>query len=167
MGRIAGCLGQSLDEPSIAVQGDGSQIITYAPDSFSDPVEVYVGDPASPGQRGRNRTLFGRGHGGVANVNWIGPGGRWQFDMETAGRLVYSVLVDWTGPAISQYVTFGGGAAGTEHEIDGRNAPVGPATSTGASWFESSTNIFGVDVPNLALVGGGGLLLFAALRKRG
>ena len=42
-----------------------------------------------------------------------------------------------------------------------------PPPVPGASWFEQSTDIFGVQIPNLALVAGGGLLALAVIRKRG
>ena len=160
-----GYLGQG-SEPTIAVQGDGSQIITYAPDHFPDPIRVYVGEPSSPGAPARNRTLFGEGRGGVDNVNWISPGGRWQFDMETQGRLVLSVLVDWTGSAISQTVFYRQEVRPAPSIPGGTPGPTRAGEVPGGSWFDSSTNIFGADIPNMGLLAGGGLLLLLVLRRR-
>lgn len=155
MGRITRCLGQSLSEPSIVVQGDGSQIITYAPDSFPDPIQVFVrADGGTP-------TLFGEGHGGVANVNWLQQGHKYLFEMMVQGVRVLAVEVDWTGPALRQTTTLQTSAApGGSSSSAGGGAPAG-------SWFEQSTNIFGAAVPNIALIAGGGLLMLAALRKKG
>ena len=44
--------------------------------------------------------------------------------------------------------------------------PPPPGPQPGASWFEQNTNVLGVDIPNLALAAGGGLLALAVIRKK-
>ena len=116
--------------------------------------EVYVGG-----------SLFARAPSGSQAAPWVTLGDSYLFELRSmTGEVLASVYIDTDG-TVSGETIYGG-------EIPpapaGSPAPAGRGAGAGtaSSWFEQSTDIFGTLVPNLAMVGAGGLLLFALARRK-
>jgi hypothetical protein len=132
-----------------------TKILQWSTTGARDPA-VYV-----------NGTLVARS-GASGSTNWIYSGERFLFELRDNGIVLASVEVAPDGTVIGQ--TIYGGEIPTVGPTPGPHPQPRPGTGTfpdaGASWFEGSTNIFGIDIPNLGLIAGGGLLLLVAIKKR-
>ena len=116
--------------------------------------EVYVG--------GR---LFARAPSGSQAAPWVTLGDSYLFELKSmTGAVLASVFIDTDGTVSGQTI-YGGEIPPAPRAV---SLPTngGAAAGTAPSWFEQSTTIFGAEVPNLALVAGGGLLLLTVLRKK-
>ena len=129
---------------------------------LDEPIRIYATNGA--------RTVFAEGRSGSQRADWTSTPDVYNFEMESAGRLVKVLRLDTTTSPWQQSIIYDEVLA-IAGEIPPGPPPPGNGNGGGgapdASWFEQSTNIFGVDIPNLGLVAGGGLLLLAALRKKG
>lgn len=82
-----------------------------------------------------------------------GSGEVWQ---TTGPNTAVQIVTQSSAPPPSSSSNEGGGAG------DGGSGNAAPAPS----WFSESTNVFGTQVPNVALLGIGGILLLGMMKKR-
>lgn len=159
MGRIA-TLGQE-GGATAWILPDGKAIYWSVPDGMTEPTRLWVSKDGGP------RTLVGEGHGGSGPWEWGMEGGLWSWDITSGPNdvLEFSLRVDGRQGLplqVSEVIP----PPRTAPPADGGGEEPGGGGAPGGSWFEQSTNIFGVDIPNMALAGGGALLLLAMLRKK-
>lgn len=150
-----GFLGQE-GQSDLQISPDG-KTLTWFTEGVPDPVEVYVQCDDEP------LKLFGAGRGGATSMDWMHAGRLCRFDLRAGGQTILSLLVDTTGgfPVKSTLKRVAAAATKTPPPPGG-----GTELLPASSWFTQNTNVFGVDVPNFALAGGGALLLLAGLRKK-
>ena len=158
MGRMFRGLGQAAADMSFSP--DGQTFTWYTDPNLPEPIDVFIKSDDAP-----QFHAWLQGRGGVESPNFIGPGNHYTVQMRSAGQPVMEISLDTTVSPYRPAVTLPPGAAPPPPADGGGEPPNGGGVPSG-SWFEQSTNIFGVDIPNLGLVAGGGLLLLGVLRKK-
>lgn len=122
-----------------------SKLISWSTQGAESP-NVYLEDP---------HRLFAGGASGVEPASWISLGTNYLFKLidDATGTLLAWVNISADGSVTGQTI-FGG-------EIPPEDETAPP----GGSWFGDSTMMFGMEIPNVALLAGGGLLLMGFLKK--
>lgn len=154
MGRFLGQNGPTATITYIP----SSKLVQWSTSGAGD-AEIYV-----------NGTLFARAPSGQQAAPWVMLGDTYLFELkDSTGAVLATVYIDAAGTVTGQTI-YGGeippppGGGGVPAAGGGAPPPNGGAPP--GSWFEQSTNIFGADVPNLALIAGGGLLLLAVVARK-
>lgn len=149
MGQFLGEVGAS----GTLTWNPSTKILSWSTTGAADPA-VYV-----------NGTLVAKS-GASGSTNWIYSGERFLFELRDNGGVLAYVDLAPDGTVMSQTEVQGPPPPPRSGEGEAQTPPGGGIVPQGASWFEQSTNLFGVDIPNLAFVAGGGLLVLIALKQR-